>query len=257
MTSIFISYRRPDSAGHAGRLFDRLRYWFPQDELFLDLDSICWGDNFPEEIERAVRETKAVLIVIGPDWLKEINKRVDAPKIDFVRQEVSIALKRRALGEVEVFPILVGGAEIPDGNSLRSELKDDIGKLLDYQAHEFPENNKLWDTQFERLRECLAKVDGIPCPGVQNSQPNKSDFFTIDDLEPTLPPSLFNFEAVQEAFGTVSNALLCWPQEIESQWIERPELDRLHKLTTRNQTTVTVLLGGPEKESRPFLPASA
>ena len=39
-TAIFISYRRGDTGGHAGRLFDRLRHWFDDDDLFYDLDGI-------------------------------------------------------------------------------------------------------------------------------------------------------------------------------------------------------------------------
>jgi hypothetical protein len=37
---IFISYRRDDSAGHTGRVFDRLRGEFGQDALFMDVDAI-------------------------------------------------------------------------------------------------------------------------------------------------------------------------------------------------------------------------
>ena len=181
----------------------------------------------------------------GRDWLKELNNRVDGPKVDFVRREVSIALERRALGEVEIFPILVGGAKIPAFDELHPELKDDIGKLLDYHAHEFPPDIKLWDTQFERLRECLANVEGIQCPRAQTPKGDNGEFFPKDDIEPALQASFLNLNAVQEAFGTISSALLSWPQEIERQWIERPELDRLHKLTTRNESTYTVLLGGP------------
>jgi hypothetical protein len=45
--SVFISYRRTDTAGHAGRLFDRLKQWFDDDVLFYDLDSIDSG-RFPK-----------------------------------------------------------------------------------------------------------------------------------------------------------------------------------------------------------------
>ena len=55
MPSVFISYRRSDTGGHAGRLFDRLRGWYATEELFIDVNSIAWGDDFPEEIERAIR----------------------------------------------------------------------------------------------------------------------------------------------------------------------------------------------------------
>lgn len=37
---IFISYRRQDSAGYAGRLFDRLSNRFGQPNIFMDIDAI-------------------------------------------------------------------------------------------------------------------------------------------------------------------------------------------------------------------------
>ena len=74
MPSIFISYRQSDNAGYAGRIFDRLRYWFGKDELFFDIDTIEMGDDFPEEIDRAIRAVAAVLVIIGPQWLDLLNR---------------------------------------------------------------------------------------------------------------------------------------------------------------------------------------
>ena len=37
---VFISYRRDDSAGHAGRVHDRLAHEFGANLLFMDVDSI-------------------------------------------------------------------------------------------------------------------------------------------------------------------------------------------------------------------------
>ena len=170
MASIFISYRRGDSGGHAGRLFDRLRCWFPVDELFFDVNSIGWGKDFPEEIERAVWNARAVLVVIGPDWLATINERVGISEIDFVRREVSIALRRKAADEVEIFPILVGNASMPAVIDLHDELKEEISKLFDYNSQEFRPDIQLWDCQFDRLRQCIAQVKGVPSPYGQISQ---------------------------------------------------------------------------------------
>ena len=49
-SNIFVSYRRQDSAGHAGRLFDRLSSRFP-DRVFMDVDTIEPGIDFVESIE--------------------------------------------------------------------------------------------------------------------------------------------------------------------------------------------------------------
>jgi hypothetical protein len=57
---IFLNYRREDSAGHAGRIWDALRYGlgeepgFAKDQLFMDVDTIDVGVDFGEVIQEAV-----------------------------------------------------------------------------------------------------------------------------------------------------------------------------------------------------------
>jgi hypothetical protein len=62
---IFISYRRDDSAGHAGRLYDRLSTHFGEAQIFMDIDNIEFGMDFVEVIETAISSCKIVLVVIG------------------------------------------------------------------------------------------------------------------------------------------------------------------------------------------------
>ena len=69
MPEIFLSYRRVDAAGTAGRLFDRLSQHFGAEQVFRDIDSIEAGDNFEQSIRDALRTATAVLVVIGPRWL--------------------------------------------------------------------------------------------------------------------------------------------------------------------------------------------
>ena len=54
MPRIFISYRRDDSAGHAGRLFDRLVDHFGRDQVFIDIDTIKPGLDFVEVVQQAI-----------------------------------------------------------------------------------------------------------------------------------------------------------------------------------------------------------
>ena len=245
MPSVFMSYRRADSGGHAGRLFDRLRHWYSGDELFFDVQSIGWGDSFPEEIERAICDAKAILVIVGPDWLETINDRANMPGVDFVRREVSIALQKKATGEVEIFPILVGGTETPNFNELRDDVKEDIGSLFQYHAHNFPADVQLWDYQFDRLRKCLALVDGVPAPHFQVKQAEGPLMLQFNSAHPIRHTALVDVQAVQQAFGSVSASLLHWPQDIDGRWIERPELEELYDRTNRNTPSVTILLGEP------------
>jgi hypothetical protein len=51
---VFISYRRDDTAGHAGRVHDRLEREFGPDLLFMDVDAIPLGVNFIKVLREEV-----------------------------------------------------------------------------------------------------------------------------------------------------------------------------------------------------------
>src|SRR2546430_11860155 len=66
---IFLSYRRQDSPGHAGRLHDRLATRFGMENVFIDVDAIEPGLDFREVIDSAVGACDVLIAVIGRDWL--------------------------------------------------------------------------------------------------------------------------------------------------------------------------------------------
>jgi predicted ATPase len=108
----FLSYRREDAAGHAGRLADNLLDRFGAGSVFMDIESIGVGADFTEEIDRAIADADAVLVLIGPAWLEATTesgtRRLDEPG-DFVRREVEAALG----SDLRVIPVLVGGSAMP------------------------------------------------------------------------------------------------------------------------------------------------
>ena len=61
---IFLSYRREDTSGHAGRLYDRLKKALPN-RVFLDIDSIPPAVDFAEKIEEAVGRDEIRLDALG------------------------------------------------------------------------------------------------------------------------------------------------------------------------------------------------
>ena len=213
--------------------------------MFWDVRSIDCGRTFPEELEIAVQEAKAVLVVIGPDWLQSLNKRATEAGVDFVRREISVSLQRRKDRDAKIFPVLVGGAEMPSLDKLESDLPDDIGELLEIQALEFPSDDHVWNYQFERLRSLLSQTEGIPPPCVQpvsgggHLTLRRVDDRHVQQLEEG------DLQAVRRSMEVVSRTLLSWPQETGGEWIERPELDHLYELTTQHQSHVIALLGGP------------
>ncbi len=119
MPRIFLSYRRQDSIGVAGRIYDRLRAHFGNDAVFMDIDSISFGEDFREHIDAAVGQCDVVLAVIGPKWAGEAaaHRRLDGPR-DFVRIELESALNR----SLPVIPILIDHAMMPGEADLPASL---------------------------------------------------------------------------------------------------------------------------------------
>ncbi len=118
---IFISYRREDAAGDAGRLADHLHRRFGKARVFLDIDTIDPGTDFVQVLKSSLKETAAVLVVIGPRWTSLADatgvRRLDSPN-DFVRLEVEASLGRN----IPVVPVLVQGARMPRVEDLPASL---------------------------------------------------------------------------------------------------------------------------------------
>src|SRR5215471_5118129 len=93
---VFISYRRQESSGITGRLYDRLAGRFGDDQVFMDVDTIALGADFTQVITQAVSNCTVLLAVIGPGWLtatdEDGQRRLDDPD-DIVRVEIHTALE--------------------------------------------------------------------------------------------------------------------------------------------------------------------
>jgi hypothetical protein len=151
MAGVFISYRREDSPGHAGRIFDRLRARFGPGVVFMDVTAIDAGADFVDAIERAVGTCDVLLAIIGPQWAAATDsggrKRLDNPN-DFIRLEIAGALKR----QVRVVPVLVDDAPLPAS----ADLPDDLQPLLRRNAIEL--RDARWDADIDQL---IASLDRI------------------------------------------------------------------------------------------------
>jgi TIR domain len=114
---VFISYRRDDAADAAGRIRD----WLVQtrrstrDDTFMDVTPILPGTDFLQVIGTAISQCKAVIVVISPSWLTQVN----SPDPSYVRLEAETALRHN----IPVIPVLVGGAQMPPAERLPESLR--------------------------------------------------------------------------------------------------------------------------------------
>lgn len=118
--SVFISYRRDDSADITGRIYDRLIEHFSRDIVFKDVDSIPLGIDFRQHLEKALSQCRVLIAVVGNEWMgsEEGKRRIDDPR-DHVRLELELALSRN----IPVIPVLVRRATIPTEEALPPSLR--------------------------------------------------------------------------------------------------------------------------------------
>jgi hypothetical protein len=165
---IFISYRRSDSPGDSGRLFDRLNAIFPG-AIFMDVTSIEPGVEWDDEIARFLSQTDACIVVIGKGWLnatdEDGHRRLDNPH-DVVREEIAAVLRRK----LRVVPVLVGGASMP----AERDLPDDLKALC--RRHAIELNPQHWNEGVQRLLQALEAAvspSGQPQPKAPHPPANR------------------------------------------------------------------------------------
>ena len=148
--AIFISYRRDDSEGEAGRLFDDLVRAYGENSVFMDVAGISPGFDFRKAIDDNVSSCGVLLAMIGPTWATIANgsgkRRLDDEN-DFVRLEIASALRR----DIPVIPVLVHAAHMPRPDDLPDNLKD----LAFRNSVEI--THARWNSDVQLLSQALAQ----------------------------------------------------------------------------------------------------
>ena len=146
---VFISYRRDDTAAFTAHLHYSLEQRLGANKIFRDLDTIQPGQNFETIIDDAIRSASVCLVVIGPSWLdirgSDGQRRLES-RGDYVRTEIELALR----AGIEVIPLLVDGAKMPDKN----KLPESISGLAVRNAYELP-----WLSGISKLASRIEQVD--------------------------------------------------------------------------------------------------
>jgi hypothetical protein len=165
MRAIFISYRRNDAEGQAGRLFDDLTRHFGEDAVFMDVAAIEPGRDFRQAIDQQVAACSVLLAVMGKDWVNAKDesgaRRLDDP-MDFVRLETASALKR----DIPVVPVLVQGARMPRAQ----ELPEDLKELAFRNGVEL--THARWDSDVQVLVKALGSY--VPSGQAPSTSPPRS-----------------------------------------------------------------------------------
>ncbi len=154
MSGIFVSYRRSDSAGFAGRLAQALSDHFGRAIVFRDIEDIEPGLDFVEAINKSIGDCDVLLVVMGPTWATTRNAagkpRLENPE-DFVRLEIEAALKR----DTRIIPVLVNGAEMPKKDSIPESLQPIL------RRNAFEMSDARWNFDTNRLIELLEKFPAL------------------------------------------------------------------------------------------------
>ncbi|MFD2822654.1 toll/interleukin-1 receptor domain-containing protein [Lacinutrix iliipiscaria] len=146
---IFISYRRSDTQGYAGRLSDSLGDYFGENRVFRDIEDIKGGSEYAKDIESQVSTADAVIVLIGPQWLttadSDGNRRIDNPN-DWVAQEIVMAMEHG----IRIFPVLIEGTVLPRAE----ELPEKLAPILNYNAITISDSK--WDADILALGKIIS-----------------------------------------------------------------------------------------------------
>jgi hypothetical protein len=151
MPRIAISYRRDDSAGITGRIFDRLIAQYGSDPVFRDVDNIPLGVDFREHINSILVQADITLVVVGKRWfgpLPRRRRRIDDPA-DPVRVEVETALRNG----LPVVPVLVEGGAMPNVDQLPDSLREFV-----YRNGLEVDSGRDFDQHIERLIRSMEPI---------------------------------------------------------------------------------------------------
>ncbi len=120
---IFISYRRSDQAGFAGRLFDRINADPELEEAaFMDVEGVAAGHDFEQVLPDHLGGCDVVLAIIGDRWHAPTDTAGSTRlhlENDIVRRELTDAL---SMGK-HVIPVLIDSSQHPRADELPESLR--------------------------------------------------------------------------------------------------------------------------------------
>jgi hypothetical protein len=158
---IFISYRREDTGLAMPLLCGALKNAFGSATVFMDVDTIRVGSQWPRQIDLALDAADVLLVAMGPSWLNAGDKRRRLDQeADWVRNEIAKSIRRK----IRIIPLLVAGAVLPGPK----ELPACLAKLANFQKFDLRNDHlqrdvdhliaKLVEIGFKRLPTGPPKI---------------------------------------------------------------------------------------------------
>lgn len=214
---LFINYRRSDHPDFV----EHIRTWFMlrygRENVCMDFDSIPPFARFEDFIREKIRESDAVVVIIGPRWLELMLEKQQEQKPDYVRIELEEALKHGKL----IAPLAIQGATVPT----EDELPDKLRPILQYHIPELRSG-----------RDILQNIEWI----MDNIERSLQQSGVAYELAPPTQPLIKAHEAVEahtirQALNTFYEArnaedwlsALGWLAKIEEFGAEVPAFFRL------------------------------
>ena len=202
--SIFISYRREDSAGYAQAIYGRLTQKFSEHRVFMDVDTIEPGVDFVRTIEQAVEKCDVLIALVGNRWL-ESKGGAEGPRLnnpeDFVRVEIATALSR----DIRVIPVLLDGTPMPAEALLPPPLK------LFARRNAIEIGNSRFSSDIERLTTAIDKFFQEQAEAAVTKVDSANLSRTLDQSKESKIASLIYWTvAALYAFWAIMTAWIGW-----------------------------------------------
>jgi pterin-4a-carbinolamine dehydratase len=161
----FISYRREDTGTIAQGLYLQLKGRFGSGQLFMDVNSIPTGSQWPQRIQDKLLKATVVLAVLGPSWLT-VSDQWGRRRLDFPDDWVHLELRTALDLDKPVIPLTVGNEfRIPPPKAL----PDGLQELFKCQGMELRPEIANWANDMDSVARELTRHglrDIEPAPGV-------------------------------------------------------------------------------------------
>lgn len=213
MPRVTLSYRRDDSAAIARLMFEHLRSRYGLDNVFVDIDSIEFGEDYRERIYHALGRTDYLLVLIGPKWLGPMGK--GRFRIQEANDPVRIEVERALEVGIRVVPILIEHTPMPTP----AVLPESLERLAYLNAAEVSVGRD-FDSQMDRLTRFIDRTYEEQTKRREHEMQERLDLQRAQIEPPSVAPSTV-VETAAATAAVAAPAPAVSVQEARQYWFRR------------------------------------